>query len=249
MALVIAAAQSKSVAGKIPENVAEHLRIGALAARHGVQLLVFPELSLTGYELDLARANAIRPDNPVLTPLHDLAEREQMTVVAGAPLLNDKHELHIAALAFQPDRSLSVYTKEYVHESESGVFTSGPGGPTLTVEQATIALSICADASHPKHAARAAECGAHVYAVGAMITSDAYPRKTALMKNYAIEHRMAVMMANYSGITGGSESAGRSAIWSEDGREVAVSAGSEEALVVGKKERGAWTGTVSPLNA
>lgn len=248
MSLTIAAAQSASVPGDISQNVAHHLRFGTLAAERGAQLLVFPELSLTGYELTIARSNAVRPDSSDLDPLRHLATHAQMTVVVGAPVLNDRDELHIAALTIRPDGSVLTYAKEYVHQSEEAVFRSGPGGPTLLVEDATVALAICADATHPEHAAHAAARGANVYAVGVMITEDGYTRKVTLLKNYALEHRMTVLMANYSGATGGWLSAGKSALWSEDGQLVAASAGTEEALVVGIKQNRVWQGIVLPLS-
>ncbi|MGH9627053.1 MAG: carbon-nitrogen hydrolase family protein, partial [Bryobacteraceae bacterium] len=246
MSLIIAAAQPASFPGDISRNAAHHLQFCAIAAERGAQLLVFPELSLTGYELALARANTVRPDSVDLDPLRQLARHARMTVVVGAPVLNDKDELHIAALALRPDGTVSTYTKEHVHQSEEHVFTSGPGGPTLAVEDATVALAICADASHPQHAARAASHGVNVYAAGVMITEDAYARKTGLLRGYAVEHRMAVLMANYSGTTGGSASAGKSAIWSEDGQLVAASSGTEESLIVGRKQNGVWNGMVLP---
>jgi predicted amidohydrolase len=248
MSLIIAAAQSMSVPGDISRNVAHHLRFGTIAAERGAQLLVFPELSLTGYELTIARSNAVRPDSSDLDPLRHLATHAHMIVVVGAPVLNDHDQLHIAALTFRPDGSVVTYTKMFVHQSEEEVFTSGPGGPTLLVENAAIALAICADATHPQHAATAAARGANVYAVGVMITEDGYARKVAFLKNYALEHRMAVLLANYSGATGGWVSAGKSALWSEDGQLVAASTGTEEALVVGMKQNGVWQGIVVPLS-
>jgi predicted amidohydrolase len=62
MNLVIAAAQCHSTVGNVTNNVAHHRRFGILAAECGVQLLVFPELSLTGYDLAIARANALSAD-------------------------------------------------------------------------------------------------------------------------------------------------------------------------------------------
>ncbi len=247
MSLIIAAAQSTSVPGDISRNVAHHLRIGTIAAERGAQLLVFPELSLTGYELTIARSKAVRPDSSDLDPLRHLAAHAHMTVVVGAPMLNDKGELHIAAFAIRPDGTVSTYTKQYVHQSEEEVFTSGPGGPALLIEDVTVALAICADATHPQHAAGAAARGANVYAVGVMITEEGYARKAALLRNYALEHRMGVLMANYSGATGGEVSAGKSSLWSEDGQLVAATIGTEEALVVGMKQNGSWNGMVSPL--
>ncbi|MGI9070325.1 MAG: carbon-nitrogen hydrolase family protein [Bryobacteraceae bacterium] len=248
MSLIIAAAQSTSIPGDISRNAAHHLRFGTMAAEHGAQLLIFPELSLTGYELPIARSNAVRSDSSDLDSLQHLATHAHMTVVVGAPVLNHKNELHIAALAIRPDGSVSTYTKEHIHQSEEEVFTPGSGGPALLVEDATVALAICADATHPQHAASAAASGANVYAVGVMIDENGYPRKVALLRNYALEHRMAVLMANYSGATGGSVSAGKSALWSEDGHLVAATTGNEEALIVGSKQNGAWNGIVLPLS-
>jgi predicted amidohydrolase len=218
-----------------------------MAAEHGVRLLVFPELSLTGYERALARANAVSPDDRVLYPLRQLAERTGMTVVAGAPIRNGNGELNIAAFAFRPDGSASTHTKQHLHPGEETVFTAGLGGPTLTVEGATIALAICADTSHPLHAANAAARGAQVYAAGVLIGEKGYATDAALLKQYAMEHRMAVLLANYSGTSGGWVSAGKSAIWSEDGAVVAASAGAGEALVIGRKRDGQWDGAVLPV--
>jgi len=247
MRLIIAAAQSTSVPGNISQNVARHLRFGAMAADNDAQLLVFPELSLTGYEPAIARSNAIRPGSTCLDPLRRLAEEAHMTVVVGAPLLNDEDQLHIAAFAIRPDGSVSTYTKEHLHPGEEQTFTPGMGGPVLLVEDANVALAICADTTHPRHAASAAARGANVYASGVLIAENGYAPDTALLRNYALDHRMAILMANYSGVTGGWVSAGKSAIWSENGTLVATSRGTEEALVVGTRRNGVWDGIVVPV--
>jgi len=247
MSLIIAAAQSASVPGDVARNVEHHLRFGAMAAEHGVQLLVFPELSLIGYELALARANAIDPDSAALDALRKFAERTGMTVVVGAPVPNQDGGLHAAAFAIRPDSSVAIHSKVHVHESELGVFAPGPGGEVLHVGEAAVALAICRDASFAEHVASAAARGANVYAAGVMIDEAGYARKVPLMEGYARQHKMAVLMANYSGVTGGEQSAGKSAIWSEDGRVVAASTGAEEELVVGRKHEGVWSGTVVRL--
>ncbi len=250
MALILAAAQSASLPGDIPENVARHLHFATIAADHGVRLLVFPELSLTGYELGLAQAHAIRPDDAALTPLRDQAMRSKMTIVAGAPMPSDTGEsLYIAGFAYRPDGSVEVYAKQHVHSSEAHVFTAGAGGSTIFIENTAIALAICFDAANPSHAAAAAAGGAGVYAVGAMLDAPGYQRKTALCQNYAREHRMVVLLANYSGETGGEVSEGKSTIWSEDGEILAASEGGEEALVIASRQDAdsAWSGFVVPI--
>jgi predicted amidohydrolase len=131
MTLIIAAAQSTSIAGEIASNVVRHLRFGTIAADRGAQLLVFPELSLTGFEPGVARSNAVCAETPVLDSLRCLAGGAHMTVVVGAPMLNDSVELYIAALAIRPDGSTLIYTKEYLHPGEEHTFVPGSGGPAF----------------------------------------------------------------------------------------------------------------------
>jgi predicted amidohydrolase len=246
MTLTLAAAQSASLPGDVPANVARHLRMCAMAAEHGVRLLVFPELSLTGYDPAMARVNALSPDAPALYPLRRLAGTARMTVVVGAPVLNGKNELHLAALALCPDGAVLTYAKEHLHSGEEPFFVPGHGGATLPVGDATVALAICADTTHPRHAASAAERGANVYAAGVLITENGYARDTAQLMQYAREHRMAVLMANHSAPNGGWVPAGKSAIWSEDGKLVAASTGTEEALVIARRRDAIWDGMVLP---
>jgi predicted amidohydrolase len=240
---IVAVAQSSSAAGDIETNVARHVDFVRIAADSSVQLLVFPELSLTGYELDIAKTHVIAPEDKRLDPLRRIAAESQMTIVAGAPILNA--QLHIGAFIFHPDGSVSTYTKQHVHESEQHVFTSGPGGPPIRVAEATVALGICADASHPEHAASAASSGADIYAVGVMITEEEYARKAGLMAKYAAVHGMIVMMANYSGTTGGWKSGGKSAIWGTDGTLLAMSTGTDEEIVLSSGGRKQYSGAES----
>jgi predicted amidohydrolase len=242
----IAAVQGKAAAGDVTGNVQRHARIAAQAADHGVNLVIFPELSLTGYELHLARGCAVKRDDAVLDPLRAAAARSRIVISAGAPLLDSQGRLYIAALLFRPDEGLDVYTKVHVHSSERHVFDAGSGSAPMNVAGAPVAWAICADASHQEHAAQSAERGARIYAVSAMIDGNAYARKAALLQGYARDHAMVVLLANYCGVTGGETSAGRSAIWSNDGSILAQANANDEALVIAEAMP-AQTGTASPL--
>jgi predicted amidohydrolase len=54
-----AAAQSTSIAGDIDENVRRHAAFVRKAGEHHANVVVFPELSLTGYEPTIAKEAAI----------------------------------------------------------------------------------------------------------------------------------------------------------------------------------------------
>ncbi|MFJ2364077.1 carbon-nitrogen hydrolase family protein [Pseudomonas sp. NPDC087697] len=246
--LIIAAAQSISIAGDLHANIARHQRFIQVAAEQGVQLLVFPELSLTGYERGLAAELAIAPDAAVLQPLRDQARELGVTAVVGMPIrLSADAPVLIGALVLAADGSLGVYSKQHLHSGEEVAFAPGSGGSLLTMGDDTIALAVCADFSHASHAAAAADKGANIYAAGVLITEGGYAPDTALLQGYAGEHSMLVLMANHGGATGGWESAGRSAIWASDSSLIAAAPGTGDLLVIARRNASEWGGEVVPV--
>ena len=246
--LTVAAAQSISIAGDVHANIAHHQRFIMAAAEQGVQVLVFPELSLSGYERGLAAQLAIAPDAALLQPLRDLAREVGVTAVVGMPIrLSDDSPVLIGALVLAADGSLAVYSKQHLHPGEEVAFAPGAGGAPLIVGDDTIALAVCADFSHASHAAAAAEVGANIYGAGVLITEGGYAADSALLQGYALEHGMLVLMANHGGATGGWESAGCSAIWAADGRLLAAAPGTGDALVIARRQAALWRGEVVPV--
>lgn len=259
----VAVAQSISIAGDVNANIVRHLAFMQAAATRGAQLLIFPELSLTGYERTLARKLAIHADDPVLNPLRNLAQQLAMVTVVGMPLIDvgvhvdadahiDTHPIiplpvFIGALVLGADRSLLVHTKQHLHAGEDAVFTAGDGGAVLDVAGYRVALAICADYTHASHAAHAAHQGAGIYAAGALLTVNGYGAETTQLAGYAHGHAMMVMLANHGGPTGGWEPVGRSAIWAEDGRQVAVAPGLGDMLVLATHHPDGWSGSVVAL--
>ncbi|WP_016703095.1 carbon-nitrogen hydrolase family protein [Pseudomonas chlororaphis] len=241
--LTLAAAQSISIAGDLPGNIARHQAFIRIAAEQGVQLLVFPELSLTGYEPALAAELALLPQSPLLQPLRDLARELGVTAVVGMPIrLSAEGPLLIGALVLAADGSLAVYSKQHLHAGEEQVFSRGTGGANLTFAEDQVALAVCADFSQASHARAAAQSGAGIYAAGVLISEKGYAADTALLQGYAVEHAMLVLMANHGGPTGGWVSAGRSAIWGPDGGLIVTAAGTGDELLIARRTAGRWNG-------
>src|SRR5256885_12417548 len=87
--LSIAVAQPACVGYDVAGNVVAH---AALVRAAGTRVVVFPELSLTGYELD---APALDPADPRLAPLVAACADTGSVALVGAPVRGD----HIATLA------------------------------------------------------------------------------------------------------------------------------------------------------
>ncbi|UII73518.1 carbon-nitrogen hydrolase family protein [Pseudomonas sp. HN11] len=244
-ALTLAAAQTLSIAGDVPANIERHLAFMCAAAGRGVQLMVFPELSLTGYEPSLAAGLAIAPGDAILAPLREMARELRLTAVVGMPIrMTPEGGVLIGALVFGADGSLAVYTKQHLHPGEEVVFVPGQGGAALELGNDRIALAVCADFSHASHPREAAEAGATVYAASVLISEGGYAKDSALLQGYAAELGLLVLMANHGGPSGGYICAGRSAIWADNGDLLAAAPGVGDALVIARRDDGRWVGEV-----
>jgi predicted amidohydrolase len=231
----LAAAQSTSVPLNVAANVQTHLRFVEAAAAHGVQWLVFPELSLTGYELAAMRDCVLDPAHALLAPLREVAQRTGMAITVGAPLESGNTLPFIGAITLKPDGQHTIYTKHHLHGTETQFATAG-SAPIHLQHWAgyQIASAICADTNHPSHAAQAARAGARVYAAGILTSANGYAAEAPLWAGYAREHAMTVVIANHGGPAGGYASAGRSGIWGSDGALLAEAAGTGDWLVVAR---------------
>src|SRR5690242_8593637 len=100
----IAVAQTCPVPGDVQANLGEHIRLTHLAATEGATVVVFPELSLTGYELTLAADLAFSESDVRLAALVDVAAADGTILVVGAPVRVGS-SLHIGAFILFPDRT------------------------------------------------------------------------------------------------------------------------------------------------
>ena len=79
-ALVVAVAQPPCHAGDVAANAAAHADVVWRAA---ARVVVFPELSITGYELD---APDVTPDDPRLRPIVEACASTGSLALVGAPV-------------------------------------------------------------------------------------------------------------------------------------------------------------------
>jgi predicted amidohydrolase len=97
----------------LDENIAAHSRAIAEALDSSVDLLVFPELGLTGYLLqDLNAEVALRADDKRLLELG--AQAREMSVVVGFVEESADHQLYISAALFEDGELRHVYRKSYL---------------------------------------------------------------------------------------------------------------------------------------
>jgi len=229
--MILAAAQTIAIKGNIEENIKGHVKLIEQAAADSAELIFFPELSLTGYEPELAKELAITLDDERLTVFRQLAISRQIIIAVGAPVKEEVGIL-IGMIIFMPDGTLKLYTKQHLHPGEEQYFVPQYAGLQLDVKGKIIGFAICADFSHPEHAKHAAEKGANVYLASVLISKNGLKHDMALLKSYAETYHMTIVMSNYGGISGGYNCAGNTAAWSKNGILQDYIMGDREGLLI-----------------
>ena len=241
----IAAAQSISLPGDVAGNVATHCKFIRSAASAGVDALVFPELSLCGYEPALLRDCVLTPDDAVLGPLRELSMAHSITVIVGAPVLSDRQGVRIGAFVYFPSGATAIYCKQYLHAGEDSFAEAGElSSCTHRLGDETFSLAVCADTTHEQHALDASAAGASIYLAGVLWADAGYTADASDLQRYAARYRMATLAANHGGPSGGYACAGKSAIWAPGGELVAVAPGIGNHLVVASRDGTNWSGEV-----
>jgi len=146
-------AQINTVLGNVDANLQKHLEIVAQARQQNVDLLIFPELSLTGYNLqDLTHDVATRPtpDSPVFRPLFE-ASRD-MDLVVGFVDEDARHRFFIASAYLSGGELLHVHHKVYLPTytlfDEGRYFAWGNEIRAFDTRFGRIGMLICEDFWH-----------------------------------------------------------------------------------------------------
>ncbi|MBC6450892.1 carbon-nitrogen hydrolase family protein [Actinokineospora xionganensis] len=226
--LSIAVAQPRCVPYDVEANAAIH---AATVAAAGARVVVFPELSLTGYELD---APAITADDPRLAPIVEACARSGSLALVGAPVQGDGGAAHIATLAVDETGVRVAYRKMWLGGAEPTYFAPGDQPAVVEVDGHRLGLAICKDLNTPRHAVDTAALGIDGYVASILETVDATAKVAARAEAIAVEHRVWVAVASFAGSTGGGfdHAAGRSGILRPDG--VLVSAVDREPGAIAK---------------
>jgi len=164
--LKIALAQVDLLVGDVEGN-AERMRDWALKARDelGADLVLFPELAITGYPPEdlLMRASLMDRTERALRGLAH--EVRGIDVVVGAPM-RDERGLHNSALLLRDGGIAMRYDKQilpnYSVFDEKRYFVPGHEACVIEVRGVPLGLTVCEDIWQPEPAARARDAGARL---------------------------------------------------------------------------------------
>ncbi len=227
----LSVAQICSLPGNITSNLAMHVDVVHRAVELGAEVVLFPELSLTGYEPTLAKRLAVRPDDSRFDVLQALSDSHSVVIGAGVPLAV-LAGVEIGMLVFQPGVPCQSYSKQMLHVDELPYFVCGNGQTLLRKDGHTLVPAICFESLQPEHADSAANLGANVYLASVAKSATGVAKAYGHYPMIAKRHSMTVIMANCLGPSDNFIGAGRSAVWNLNGQLIAQLDGQREGILV-----------------
>lgn len=171
---VLALAQIAPVLGDLAQNIALHEQKIIEGRAASADLLIFPELSLTGYQLqDLAPEIAMRRSDPRLLALAKRTESGPSAVVsfvestddhrlfAAAALLEGGEVRHVARKCYLPTYGLFDERRFLAAGDAIRATRASIGGPSVTGDVG-IGIGVCEDFWHPTLPSILAQDGAEL---------------------------------------------------------------------------------------
>jgi len=226
----IALAQIKCEIGEVTANITNHLKVVEKASAEGARLIVFPELSLTGYAPELAKSLAMKLDDLRLTPFAMASDRHQISIGVGVPIQTDDKP-QIGLVIFEPGEPIKIYSKQYLHEDELPYFSAGKNYTGTIAGRDDIALCVCYELSIDQHAEAACERNASIYLASVAKTPSGVASASNRLAALSQSMNIVSMMCNCVGICEGQTAGGGSAAWDAKGALVQQLGAKEEALL------------------
>ena len=198
-------AQINTLVGDIAGNTQRVLEVSAAQKAAGAHVVVFPELTLTGYPPEdlLLRGDLLDRTEAALAMLYAELPAD-LTVVVGYPRGRDG-ALFNSAGVISGGKLLAQYDKQclpnYEVFDEKRYFSAGTEPCVVDIDGLSVGLTICEDIWHPEPAAQAKAAGAAM-----LININASPfhrgkssERLERVKSCAAAHQLPIIYVNQVG--------------------------------------------------
>ena len=157
----IAVVISNSPVGKIRQNLDALAGRVKEAKKKNAAIICFPEMNITGYSTRKKIVDSAQfvPDS-VTGELAELAEKENITILAGLAEKDKKGRIFAGHLVVTPQGLSGVYRKLHIAPPEQRIFSPGKNIPLFETHGVRFGIQLCYDAHFPELSTRMAIEGA-----------------------------------------------------------------------------------------
>ncbi|MGD2271960.1 MAG: nitrilase-related carbon-nitrogen hydrolase [Desulfobacterales bacterium] len=159
----IAAVVMNAPVGRIRRNLNHTTQWAVRAKKEGAALVCFPEMNITGYDAKPEIKDSAEPiPGPVTRVLLELAEREDIVILAGLAEKDESENIFASHLVVQPGGKLGVYRKLHIAPPEHGIYSPAKEIPLFSALGITLGVQLCYDAHFPELSSHMALNGAEI---------------------------------------------------------------------------------------
>lgn len=213
----ICIAQTQSLKGKIQENIQNHLKFIDQAIDSNADLIIFPELSITGYEPTLAKELATDSFDDTFEAFQMAADKHDIIIGVGMPT-KATDGINISMLIFQAKKEIVIHSKYLLHQDELPYFVSGQQQPFLQLKGKKIAIGICYETLQREHFTNAVTHGAELYIASVAKPDRGIDKAYLHFPSIAKEFNIPILMSNCVGYCDDFLSNGQSTVWDAEGK-------------------------------
>ncbi len=223
----ICTTQLESEIGNIESNILKHKKLINIAIKNEVKLIIFPELSITGYDHKSAKKLATTIDDKRFEIFQSLSDINDITIAIGVPTLNS-FGINISTILFLPNKKRVLYSKIMLHDSEKSTFVEGNEFITFNIENKCFSLAICYESLQEAHIKKSKELGANIYLASVANSQNGVLEANRVYFELARKYSIIILMSNCLG----NGAVGQSSIWNEEGKQVSKLDTNKDSLLI-----------------
>lgn len=232
--LTVAVAQTSPQLGEVETNLRQAEEIVASLAGH-VDLVVFPELFTTGYDLEhleLRRLAERLPSGPTTRRLGRAAAEARLAII-GSIVEEDAGRLYDTAIVIDRRGELAGrYRKSHLYPAERDHFAAGSELEVVDVDGLRLGLAICFEHAFPEIFAELALAGAQLVAIPSAVPRGFEYLLELRSRARAQDNQLFVAASNLAGNDGRTTWCGGSLIVDPRGDVLARAGSDEERIIV-----------------
>lgn len=234
----IAVAQISCGIGDVEANVRKISGFIEQAAKDGSEVVVFPEMADTGYDVSqISRYVSAWNPGPV-NFIQKAAQKNRIYVICGLSELSERHIFNTLVVINPEGRLVAKYRKTHLAAfpplNEDRIFTPGHSLETVRIGDFNCGLMICYDLRFPEVSRSLTLAGSEVLLLSAAWPFPRLRHWNTLIAARAIENQVFVVACNHAGSNSSVTFCGSSRIVDPFGVTVASASEEREMLIEGE---------------
>ena len=206
----------------------------ALGAHGDVDLAVFPEMFLGGYDLSRVSETATALDGPEVAVVRGAAKGAGTAVIIGIAEQCDGGAANSLVAIGSDGEIVGVHRKTTLWGAEEEAFVAGESLTTVDLAGHKIGLMLCYEIEFPEIARALALAGADLLVTASANMAPYYDDHELASRARALDNRLCHIYVNRSGSENGLEFVAGTRLIDDDGQIIASAEGATEQLFVAK---------------